>query len=359
MGLAAPKKKNKLSHDPNNTRWTNNTQSFGRKILTSQGWKQGDYLGAKNAIHAEYHTVANSSHIRVTLKDDNLGLGAKIGSGVGHGECTGLDAFKNLLGRLNGKNNDQILKEQKTRDDIRKAVYNEKRWGNIHFVSAGYLVGDKIQDLIDAEAKRITTNTQKNEEITTMLEKNTCSSRSSPRECETQKLLTSKKRKADLLDETVTEISSLKSSKQKALKKSIEDTIKSELRSVTVTKTRKKQRNCEENSESSEKEKSKKNKKKKKIDQSGTKSKKTDKFSKTEKKTKREKRSSDIVSSKLSLQPCSEEVEATSSNNTNLLQRPTLMRGRHAIRSKNIAQKKLASMDLASLNQVSKEVCLH
>ncbi|TQS38567.1 hypothetical protein Golomagni_00920 [Golovinomyces magnicellulatus] len=359
MGLAAPKKKNKLSHDPNNTRWTNNTQSFGHKILTSQGWKQGDYLGAKNAVHAEYHTAANSTHIRVTLKDDNLGLGAKIGSGVGHGECTGLDAFKNLLGRLNGKNDDQILKEQKARDDIRKAVYNEKRWGRVHFVSAGYLVGDKIQDLIDAEAKRITVNTQKNDTMTTTLQKNTCSTRSSPAECESQKILKTKKRKANLIDEVDTGISSLKSKKIKTLGRFTEDTNSSELRSITVTKTKKKHRNCEENSETSEERKSKNKKRKKKIEEPGTKGKKTDNVSKIEKKSKREKRSSDIVLSKQSLQSCSEEEEAASSNNTTGLQRPPLMRGRHAIRSKNIAQKKLASMDLASLNQVSKQTCLY
>ncbi|KAI6246172.1 hypothetical protein HI914_05831 [Erysiphe necator] len=154
MGLAAPKKKTKLSYDPNNTRWTNDVQSFGHKMLTSQGWKKGELLGAKNAAHAEFHTSANSSHIRVTFKDDNLGLGAKIGTGVGHGECTGLDAFNDLLSRLNGKTKTQIIQKQQARADIRREIYTDKRLGSINFVSGGFLVGDKIQNLMDSDASR-------------------------------------------------------------------------------------------------------------------------------------------------------------------------------------------------------------
>ena len=123
--------------------------------MASQGWKPGEYLGAKNAPHAEFHTAANASHIRVTIKDDNLGLGAKNGSGVGHGEYTGLDAFKNLLGRLNGKDEDELAKEQRSRDDLRRAIYTERRWGSIRFVKGGFLIGDKIQHLIDDEAERV------------------------------------------------------------------------------------------------------------------------------------------------------------------------------------------------------------
>merc|ERR1712093_568784 len=155
MGLAGEKKRMKLSHDPNNTKWTNDTASFGLKIMTSHGWQPGQYLGAKDAAHAEFHTAANASHIRVAIKDDNLGLGAKVGTGVGHGECTGLDAFKNLLGRLNGKDEEEIVKEQQSRDDLRRAIYSERKWGTQRFVSGGFLIGDKIQILIDAEAERI------------------------------------------------------------------------------------------------------------------------------------------------------------------------------------------------------------
>ena len=108
MGLAGPRKRSKLSHDPNNTAWARSTDSFGHKILTAQGWKPGDYLGARDAEHASHYTAANASHIRVLLKDDNLGLGARRsgGSGAGGGanaETFGLSQLAGLLGRLNGK----------------------------------------------------------------------------------------------------------------------------------------------------------------------------------------------------------------------------------------------------------------
>lgn len=76
------------------------------------------------------------------MKDDNLGLGAKSGVNV---PATGLDAFQCLLGRLNGKKDDDLEKEQKTRDDLRRAVYTENRWGALRFVSGGFLVGDRIK----------------------------------------------------------------------------------------------------------------------------------------------------------------------------------------------------------------------
>lgn len=145
----------KISHDPNNTTWTRSANTFGHKILTSQGWCPGDFLGAKGASHAEHYTSANASHIRVALKDDNLGLGAKRGSGQVEGQCTGLDAFQGLLGRLNGKSDGELLKEQESRDDLKRALYTERRWGSVRFVRGGLLVGEKPQGLDDSEATKI------------------------------------------------------------------------------------------------------------------------------------------------------------------------------------------------------------
>ncbi|MCJ1303125.1 telomerase inhibitor [Hypocenomyce scalaris] len=145
----------KLSHDPNNTAWSRSTSNFGHKILTAQGWMPGEFLGTKGAPHAKLHTQANASHIRVALKDDNLGLGAKSWSSQSEGQCTGLDAFQGLLGRLNGKNERELQNEQKSRDDLKRAIYTESRWGFVRFVSGGLLVGDKIQKLADDQAKRL------------------------------------------------------------------------------------------------------------------------------------------------------------------------------------------------------------
>lgn len=103
------------------------------------------------------HTSANSSHIRVALKDDNLGLGAKRGSGQVEGQCTGLDAFQGLLGRLNGRSDAELQKAQDAREDLKRATYTERRWGSVRFVKGGLLIGDKIQDLAHAEAARLRT----------------------------------------------------------------------------------------------------------------------------------------------------------------------------------------------------------
>ncbi|MCJ1381001.1 telomerase inhibitor [Xylographa soralifera] len=158
MGLGAPRKRAKISHDPNNTNWSKSSTSYGRKMLLSQGWTPGSYLGAIDAPHAHLHSDANASHIRVAVKDDNLGLGAKRGSGVNAGECVGLDVFQSLLGRLNGKSEDVLEKEQKSRDDLKRAIYTERRWGALRFVSGGVLVGDKIENLVEAERLRLAGN---------------------------------------------------------------------------------------------------------------------------------------------------------------------------------------------------------
>ena len=148
-------RRTKISHDPNNTTWSRSTTSYGHKMLLSQGWTPGSFLGATNAPHAHLHSDANASHIRIAMKDDNLGLGAHRGSGQGAGECTGLDGLQSLLGRLNGKSEVMLEKEQKTRDDLKRAAYATKKFGALRFVSGGVLVGDRILELVEGERARL------------------------------------------------------------------------------------------------------------------------------------------------------------------------------------------------------------
>ncbi|KAK4132339.1 hypothetical protein BT67DRAFT_86073 [Trichocladium antarcticum] len=151
MGLAGAKNKRKLGNDPNNTKWSRNTETFGQKMLRAQGWQPGQYLGAKDAPHAEWHTEASSTHIRVVLKDDTMGLGAKRNNGD---ECVGLDAFQMLLGRLNGKSEAALETEQKARDDMKLNAYVTQKVGAIRFVRGGWLVGDQLQKTVDGEAAK-------------------------------------------------------------------------------------------------------------------------------------------------------------------------------------------------------------
>ncbi|KAF3171941.1 telomerase inhibitor [Orbilia oligospora] len=119
MGLAGPSKKRKISHDPNNTKWTRST-GFGHKMLLSQGWSPGTILGPDP--NSPHHTIASQVGIKVMLKDDNLGLGCK---GNQEDTCTGLGDLQSLLGRLNGKTDESVRSEE----DTRRKMWIEGRYG--------------------------------------------------------------------------------------------------------------------------------------------------------------------------------------------------------------------------------------
>lgn len=143
MGLSGVKNKSKLSHDPNNTNWSKSTTNFGHKILLAQGWKPGDYLGAENAAHSAHYTAANASHIRVALREDNMGIGVQVGKG--NAETFGLSMFSGLLGRLNGKSDEEVAKKQNALRDVELGTFHAQRYGSMNFVSGGLLVGDKME----------------------------------------------------------------------------------------------------------------------------------------------------------------------------------------------------------------------
>ncbi|QDS67665.1 hypothetical protein FKW77_004923 [Venturia effusa] len=149
MGLAGPKNKTKISQDPNNTQWAKSTTGFGHRMLSSLGWTPGSTLGSKDATHRAHFTQASHSHIRVVLRDDNLGIGAQ--KGRADTDVFGLDMFQGLLGRLNGKTQEQLEKEGKSRKDVLLGSVGRERYGNGMFVRGGFLVGDKIEDVVSVE----------------------------------------------------------------------------------------------------------------------------------------------------------------------------------------------------------------
>ncbi|KAJ5674855.1 Protein pxr1 [Penicillium maclennaniae] len=121
--------------------------------MSAQGWTPGNRLGAENAAHADFLTSASTSHIKVTLKDDNLGLGARAGR---EGEPTGLDAFKGLLGRLNGKSEGELKQDERKREDVKLARYVAMKFPEVRFVRGGLLVQEKLEALPKkAEAKSV------------------------------------------------------------------------------------------------------------------------------------------------------------------------------------------------------------
>ncbi|QLL30218.1 hypothetical protein HG536_0A00350 [Torulaspora globosa] len=143
MGLAATRTKQRFGLDPRNTAWSNDTSRFGHTMLEKFGWKPGMGLGM---VPAESH----KSHIKVTIKDDTVGLGAKIKrkerkDEFDNGECAGLDVFQRILGRLNGKEKAVTDELEKQRID---KVLNGK-WG-VHFIK-----GEVLASTWDPETKKL------------------------------------------------------------------------------------------------------------------------------------------------------------------------------------------------------------
>lgn len=99
MGLAGVKVKQRFGLDPRNTLWSNDTARFGHQYLQKMGWRPGSGLGL---VH-----YATTSHVKMSVKTDNAGLGARLAkekptAEFDSGECARLDVFQRILGRLNG-----------------------------------------------------------------------------------------------------------------------------------------------------------------------------------------------------------------------------------------------------------------
>jgi len=74
--------------------------------------------------------------VKVFKKDDNLGLGCKQNS---EDTCTGLGDLQSLLGRLNGKGDGDIKREE----DVRRKVYRDAKFGTM-FVRGEVLISDWV-----------------------------------------------------------------------------------------------------------------------------------------------------------------------------------------------------------------------
>ncbi|KAK4191721.1 protein PXR1 [Podospora australis] len=378
MGLAGAKNKRRLGNDPNNTKWSRNTETFGQKLLRSQGWEPGQYLGAQGAAHAESYTEASTSHIRVTLKDDTLGLGAKRNNGD---ECTGLNAFQHLLGRLNGKSEDVLAAEEKKREDTKLSLYVERKLGRINFVRGGWLVGDTLKEEPKADAPDVKSESDDEEEESTEA--------AEPVETTaTEEKKSSKKRKADDKDEEKAARKKEKKSKRRKTDPDEGDDAETDSedpkdkKKDKKSKKRKTTESTDENADPTESSKSSKKSKKDKERQSAEESsedvtdansaedaKKAKKEKKKEKKEKKEKRKKDKSPSDSGAEDKKEkkrrkkEKEASESTAASGVSTPTeggsgystptvTTNTRYLARSRFIAQKKMAFADTAALNQI-------
>ncbi|KAK4648274.1 telomerase inhibitor [Podospora bellae-mahoneyi] len=375
MGLAGAKNKRRLGNDPNNNRWMRNTESFGQKMLRSQGWEPGQYLGAKDAAHAENYGAASASHIQVTLKDDTLGLGAKRNNGD---ECTGLFDFQHLLGRLNGKSEEALESELKKREDLMMNSYLERRLGTIRFVRGGWLVGDVLKKEPQEGADKGEVNgAQKSSEEST--EESAETEASEPSD------LPSKKRKAD--EDTEKDDEKARKKEKKSKKRKTESDVETDSAGSKEKKDKKSKKrkvdSAESDTEPAKSEKSSKREKQKsespeeEVDTSAEDAKRAKKEKKKERKEKKEKKEKkDKKDKKKKDKPVSEsgsEAGASSSKEKKRKKEesvtpavesdastptasgystPVTTNTRYLARSRFIAQKKMAFADSAALNQI-------
>ncbi|KAJ3199031.1 PIN2/TERF1-interacting telomerase inhibitor 1 [Entophlyctis luteolus] len=106
MGLAGRREKQRISADPQNRGWADDEDKIGFKMMQAMGWTSGKGLG-KNED-------GMSEHIKVSLKANNLGIGADRKSTDNWMDNT--FAFSSLLENLN-KNQDQNAQMSGREDD--------------------------------------------------------------------------------------------------------------------------------------------------------------------------------------------------------------------------------------------------
>ncbi|KAI8635398.1 hypothetical protein F5Y19DRAFT_10503 [Xylariaceae sp. FL1651] len=373
MGLSGPRNRRKLDHDPNNTRWTRDETTFGQKILRAQGWEPGKYLGAQDSSHAQLHSAASFAPIKINLKDDTLGLGAKIRQKQSD-ECTGLDVFKDLLGRLNGKSEETLEKERQVRSEIKTNIVVERKYGPMRFVSGGLLVGDqmKMAELVDNKpASPPSAQITKDDSTPEVTEVEQAKKQKKEKK--------SKKRKAEESEEADTSHSKLDEKSRKRLKgesSGNDDTEGEKLKKKKDKKekiSKRSKKSTEEGTEAELDESDNKRKKSKKSKIAAQDDSPLDILTKTsqdaalekakrkeKKKDKKRKRvhnaessiAATAISTSAMAMASSPQDSGTSTPLGTGASTPQVLSARHLARSRNIAAKKLAFGDAQALNQI-------
>lgn len=346
MGLLAETKiRRKLQQDPNNTKWTRNENTFGQKILRSQGWQPGQFLGVQDSNHSELHTAASASYIRVSMKDDVKGLG--FDRAVKDEEISGLDAFTDLLSRLNGKSAESVAEEQKARLVVKTHRFVEQRYGAMRFVRGGLLVGDELKaDENDEKKKKEKEAASKKRKATSDEEDEEGDSSSSEAEPEVKK-----KRKTDQDVEK-------KSSKKRSADGSRDDTPSTETDSKAKRREKKSKKDKpasdaseEDGADDSEPSKSKKSKEERKEEKRLKKLRKAEK--KEAKEAKKRRKAEAKASKSTSPDETSTEEATTTAEVTPVGSGTSTPRGNpHFVRSRFLKAKREAMLDGNAINKI-------
>ncbi|KAF2198198.1 hypothetical protein GQ43DRAFT_458002 [Delitschia confertaspora ATCC 74209] len=358
MGLAAPKNRFKISQDPQNTHWANNTSRFGHRILEKQGWTPGSQLGAENAAHSSHYTAGSTSHIRVLLKDDTLGLGAKRGSE--RAENFGLAGLDSVLARLNGRS-EEVAKKQEEEREREQRIFVGQRWGwGLNFVSGGYLVGDRIEKVIKTEVVKkeevVEVKVEDVSEDGADKKKDKKRKRKADEEEAESKItevdhpkLKRKKKSADLKADSAAELSESTSDKKKSKSKKDKKDKKSKKSKKTTSATSSPLSSPSASLAPVEDDKAARKFEKRRAKEERRKLKEEKRLKKALKKAAKESKESSSSSSDEATSTTAPSLTLTTGTSTS---GGFVLGGRHAVRQRYIMQKKRASMDPQALKEI-------
>ncbi len=257
-----------------------------------------------------------------------MGIGASGPGANTANVCTGLDVFKDLLGRLNGQSEATIEKKRQVRENVKLTLYVERRWGPMRFVRGGFLVGDD-------ETNEAADDTETSEEPEKLKVDSTPSSRgikTTPGVEADEINPEAAPSRADKKDKKARKEEKKRSKKRKP--PSDEDDHDEKEASADDTHREKKRRRREEKDEG----------KKEKKEKRETKEKKEKKRDKKEKKRRRDETTSEEETT---------ESLPTPPNAASPVPARTGVSGRHLARRRYITQKRAAVADPQALKQVS------
>jgi Pin2-interacting protein X1 len=105
----------KISDDPNNKHWVNDTSAFGFKMMQKMGWSKGEGLG-KNSD-------GSIKNLAILRKEDNQGVGSR---GNESNVSAKIVSFENVLKKLQPINVKEKKKKEKKKDKKRVEKFKKK-----------------------------------------------------------------------------------------------------------------------------------------------------------------------------------------------------------------------------------------
>ncbi|KAJ3210519.1 PIN2/TERF1-interacting telomerase inhibitor 1 [Dinochytrium kinnereticum] len=144
MGLAGPRNRQRISADPQNQKWAADTEKAGYKMLRAMGWSDGKGLGRNEDGMA--------SHLKVSLKNNTLGVGAQKNASDNWLENT--NAFSALLANLNKPASDDEGSEKDSESDEEGDEEEEMKDGETKKKKNKRKAGEEVKKEVKKKVKK-------------------------------------------------------------------------------------------------------------------------------------------------------------------------------------------------------------